>query len=446
MSADLHERTADAAWRWVLDQVRHDEHGPWVPTAVTDPPTEEPPSDRDGMHSGVAGLAHVLAEIRLARAWTAEESALADAITTRLRETVAETADTTYFDGLVSTIGALIALDADGAAGEAVARLGALAGADGWPQTIVGPPRVLPDARINDVTLGTGAVLLGALWAHRYAVPGARDLAEQAADVLLAEAEERATGLNWRFVPHRFQVVAGSDMPNFSHGLAGVAAALAAAGVTLDRPDLVDAGRRGAEHLVTLADTSGDGFTVPRQVPFPEDRDYDPVTYTWCHGPTGTSLLFLALDHAGVDDVAGEPPLSWHRRCLHSVRTSGIPERLHPGFWDNDGRCCGTAGVGDVLLDAWQRLGHDHDVAFALHLADTLVDRALVDEDRARWRFVEHRNPEPLLPPGVGWMQGTAGIAAFLFRCARVGRQGRAAEAVARMDTWWALDAPGQHT
>ena len=177
-------------------------------------------------------------------------------------------------------------------------------------------------------------------------------------------------------------------------------------------------------------------------VPFPEGRDLDldPVTYTWCHGPTGTSLLFLALDHADVDDVAGEPTLSWHRRCLHSVRTSGIPERLHPGFWDNDGRCCGTAGVGDVLLDAWQRLGHDDDLAFALHLADTLVDRALVDGDRACWRFVEHRNPEPLLPPGVGWMQGTAGIAAFLFRCARIGRQGRAAEAVARMDTWWALD------
>src|SRR5690349_24062395 len=24
------------------------------------------------------------------------------------------------------------------------------------------------------------------------------------------------------------------------------------------------------------------------------------------------------------------------------------------GFWDNDGRCCGTAGVGDILLDAAQ--------------------------------------------------------------------------------------------
>ena len=67
-------------------------------------------------------------------------------------------------------------------------------------------------------------------------------------------------------------------------------------------------------------------------------------------------------------------------------------------------------------------------------------ERGFADLTGACRRFVEPRNPDPLLPPGVGWMQGTAGIAAFLFRCARVDRQGRAAEAVARMDTRWALD------
>jgi hypothetical protein len=36
-------------------------------------------------------------------------------------------------------------------------------------------------------------------------------------------------------------------------------------------------------------------------------------------------------------------------------------------------------------------------------------------------------------------MQGAAGIVAFLFRVSRVLRDGRAAKAVARMDSWWAL-------
>jgi lantibiotic modifying enzyme len=189
---------------------------------------------------------------------------------------------------------------------------------------------------------------------------------------------------------------------------------------------------------VTLGNTDGQGFVVPHYIPSGV-TDEDEVTYTWCHGATGTSLLFLALDRAGVQDVAGRTPGSWHRRCLHSVRTSGLPTRIRPGFWDNDGRCCGTAGVGDVFLDSWQRAGDDMDLDFALQLADALSDRAVLEGPHACWRFVEHRAPEPLLPPGVGWMQGAAGISAFLFRVSRILQDGPEADAVTRMDTWWAL-------
>jgi hypothetical protein len=150
---------------------------------------------------------------------------------------------------------------------------------------------------------------------------------------------------------------------------------------------------------------SDGGFAVPRRIP--HKPDIDEYTWNWCHGPAGTLALFEALDAAGVADVAGEPPAAWVARCVHSLRTCGIPERRYPGFWDNDGRCCGTAGVGAAVLP------HDRD--FALALADDLVARAYVEGDRSYWRFVEHRNDEPLLPPGVGWMQGAAGIAGFLF-------------------------------
>jgi lantibiotic modifying enzyme len=230
-------------------------------------------------------------------------------------------------------------------------------------------------------------------------------------------------------------------MPNLSHGLAGVATTLAIAGAELGRSDLIAAARSGAEHLVTLTVSDDQGFVVPRLVPIKEDSDLDPVTYNWCHGPAGTSLLFAALEHASVDQVAGEPPLSWRRRCSHSVRFSGLPERLYPGFWDNDGRCCGTTGVADVLLDSWQSTGDRVDLEFALRLADTLVDRAVHDGKYAYWQFIEHREEVPLLPPGVGWMQGAAGIAAYLFRTARVVHQGRAAAPALRMENWWAVQA-----
>lgn len=426
---------AEAAWRWVLDQVRWDD-GPWVPVSVTDPEAMSPANDRDGMHSGVGGLALGLAEVRRTRSWTEEEQHLAAGVAERIRSRIAESQDCTYFDGLVSDIGTLLALDEPGAEA-AVARLAGLATPDGWPQVVVEPPKYLPDARLNDLTLGTAGVLLGALWAHRSGVAGARELAGLAADVLLAEAEPAPAGVTWPFVPRRFLTGPELVMPNLSHGVAGVAAALALAGAELERPDLVEVARSGAEHLVSLGDTGGHGFVVPRGIPTPPG--FDDVTYTWCHGPTGTSLLFPALEQAGVDDIAGEAPSSWQRRCLHSVRTSGLPARLHPGFWDNDGRCCGTAGVGDVFLDAWHRSGDPDDLAFARRLADALTERAMVAGPHACWRFLEHRAEEPLLPPGVGWMQGAAGIAAFLFHLDRVEREGSAAQAVPRMDNWWAV-------
>lgn len=427
---DLGER----AWAWVLTQVRSSEEGLWL----TDHPGEQAPGEfAYGMHSGIGGLSHVMAELRLTRPLTSAELDLGRGIAETVVRRIPEGTSADYFDGLVSTIGILTALSAPGA-DLAVSRLLELATPDGWAVTWMEPPKAAEDGRCNDATLGTGAVLLGALWALRYDVAGAAELADHAIDILLAEREQRGGHAYWPFIPLRF-LLTGEDvqMPNWSHGQAGIAASLAAAGIALDRPELVDLATSGAEHLLTLADTSDGGLRVPHRIP--GMPDLDTFTYSWCHGPTGTSLLFAALDRAEVPAVGGTPPGELERACLHSLRVSGIPARLYPGFWDNDGRCCGTAGVGDVVLNAWQRYGHPVDLDFAVTLGDALVERAVRDGDHVFWRFIEHRNEDPVLPPGPGWMQGAAGIAAYLLRLARVLDKGRESEAVARMDTWWAI-------
>jgi hypothetical protein len=298
----------------------------------------------------------------------------------------------------------------------------------------------MAEGRCTDATLGTASVLLGALWALRHHVPGANDLALLAVEILLAEQEKRDGGTYWPFIPRRF-LLTGEDvmMPNWSHGQAGIAASMAAAGMVLGRVELVRVATSGAEYLLTLADRSDGGLRLPHRIP--GKLGLDTFTYSWCHGPTGTSQLFAALDRAGVAAVSGATPAELELACLHSLRVSGIPTRIYPGFWDNDGRCCGTAGAGDVVLNAWQRHGRDDDLAFAVALGDALVGRAIDYGVQAFWRFVEHRNADPLLPPGPGWMQGAAGIVTYLFRLARVLEQGREADAVARMDTWWAIPA-----
>ena len=431
MSKDQYGEVAEAAWGWVLEQVQWDDDGPWIPESAGG---EKPTEYLEGMHSGIGGLAHVLAEIKLTRPWTADERRLAAAIADRIRTSITGEKSITYFDGLTSAIGVLSALDEPGSA-TAVERADVIATGNGWQETFLQTEKYLPDAVANDVTLGTASALLGSVWALRNGVP-ARPLADRAVELLLAEQEDLPTGLNWQFVSTRFLEGEPFQMPNFSHGLAGIAAALAVAGVELKRPELTDAARRGAEHLITLGTTDSLGFRVPRAIPWAE-RHGDEYTFNWCHGGAGTALLFSALEYAGIDQVAGDSPSTWHRRCLDGVRYSGIPERLHPGFWDNDGRCCGTAGVGDAFLDAWHRDGAEADLEFAVRLADTLLGHAHRDGDRAYWRFIEYRNDDPLLPPGVGWMQGAAGIAAYLFRVERV--LGGSQDAVERMDNWWSL-------
>lgn len=422
----------EAAWGWVLRQVQWDNDGPWVPEAAGG---NKPTEYLNSMHNGIGGLAHTLAEIRLSRPWTADEQHLASALADRIRAAIPVEDSITYFDGLVSSIGVLTALGETGSAA-AVERALEIATDAGWHESFLeSEEKYHPGAVANDATLGTGGALMGALWALRHGVD-ARPLADRAVELLLAEQEEAPTGLNWLFIPRRYMLNPPIEMPNFSHGLAGIAAVLATAGVELQRPELVTAAQRGAEHLVSIGINDDKGFRVARVIPWSE-RHGDEYTYNWCHGGAGTALLFSALEYAGVEQVAGESPTTWRRRCLDGVRYSGIPERLYPGFWDNDGRCCGTAGVGEAFLDAWLRDGDKQDLEFAIQLGDTLLDRAYREGDDVYWRFIEHRNDDPLLAPGIGWMQGAAGIAAYLFRLERV--LGGDQLAVERMDNWWAL-------
>ena len=422
----------ESAWSWVLGQVRGDD-GPWFPAEI--PAQGEvdgtPHEARDTVQHGIGGLALVLAEIGLARPWTGEESALAAGIGRRIAATALTRSEPSLFFGLAGDVTALRLLG-PGTEEVALGRLLDLTTPAGWPSVVTRHA----GTAVHDLFLGSAGVVLAGAWVGS---PAGDAVAAAGADALLAVAEETTAGLDWLPAPawHR-------RLPNYSHGTAGIATALAVAGHRLGRTDLIDAARRGAEHLLSIGDLSGGGFTLPHYIPH-GDSDEDPVTYSWCHGPAGTSYLFAALTDAGVEEVGGREVAELHRRCLHAVMTSGAPERLRPGFWDNDGRCCGTAGVGDVFLDAVQSADDvrraEELLAFARVLGDALVERAVRDEDGARWQFLEHRVDPPLLDPMTGWMQGAAGIAAFLLRLARVTEQGPGAAVVDRSDQWWAVPA-----
>lgn len=432
-AAEGYRELGEAAWAWVVRQVQ-DDAGPWLPEQV---PGEGPPArpgpDRDSLYAGIAGLAPVLAEIRQYRALTGAEQALAARLVARLLAMVPTRTEPSLYDGLAGDVTALKLL-APGSEQAALARLAELATPRGWNTSLeLEPGSVAP---VTDLVQGSAGIVLAAVWAGGAPSQG---IAEAGGQALLRAADHLEDGLDWKMLPGY-----PSSTPNYSHGTAGVATALAVAGQALGRPDFVAAAGRGAEHLLAVGTLDETGFVIPHTLPF-STRDVDPVTYNWCHGPAGTSQLFAALAAAGVDTVAGRP-VSWLRqRCLDAILASGVPERIRPGFWDNDGRCCGTAGVADILLDAAQDCAGAARAGWLLQaartMADALVGRAIHDQDGAYWRFTEHRQKPPLLPPGTSWMQGAAGIAAFLLRMARVAEDGLTAPVVDRPDQWWAVPA-----
>jgi lantibiotic modifying enzyme len=430
--SEVYRELGEAAWAWVLGQVR-EEDGPWLPEVVPDDGPGEPGEDRDSLYAGIAGLAPVLAEISQHRAVSGAEQVLATGIVARLSAMAQTRTEASLYDGLAGDVTALKLL-APGSERMALQRLAELMTPAGWTTALQTGPG--PAAPVTDLVGGAAGVVLAAIWAGG---AHARQIAAAGGEWLLRTADQAEGGLDWGMRPG-----SPSRSPNYSHGTAGIATALAVAGTALGRADFIAAARQGAQHLLAVGSLDDDGFTVPHTLPY-SSRDVDPVTYTWCHGPAGTSHLFAALARAGVDTVAGLRVTRLRRRCLHSILASGVPQRLRPGFWDNDGRCCGTAGVGDVLLDAAQDSTDQARAGPLLQaartMADALVERAISDEAGARWRFTEHRQDPPLLPPGTSWMQGAAGIAAFLLRLARVIQDGPATPVIDRPDQWWAVPA-----
>lgn len=259
---------------------------------------------------------------------------------------------------------------------------------------------------------GNAGIGLGALLA------GDPDLAVLAVEPYLRTAEQTAHGVHW---PHRTGVV--SRLHHVSHGTLGIALALARVGGATGRGDLLGLALSATADVVSRDSAGPDGFLAPHSTPQFLPDLIDPVSYGWCHGPAGDAQLFRTLR-----DVTSDP--AWTAladRCWHTVTHSGLPRRLRPGFWDNNGRCCGTAGV---LALACDRIAEQRDAFdFADVLVTDLTTRATRDREGARWSNVDFRSTPGDLEPRLGWAMGNAGIVRELLRYVRLARGGAPAYA-----------------
>ncbi|WP_181801029.1 lanthionine synthetase LanC family protein [Streptomyces shenzhenensis] len=256
---------------------------------------------------------------------------------------------------------------------------------------------------------GNAGIGLGAL------LSGDPDLAVLALEPYLRTAERTPAGVHW---PHRTGVEA--RLHHISHGTLGIVLALARVGDATGRADLVELALAGAADVVARDEAGPEGFLVRHSTPQFRPKLIEPFSYGWCHGPTGDAQVFRLLR-----DITADP--AWAAladRCWHTVTHSGLPQRLRPGFWDNNGRCCGTAGVlalaCDRIAEQAGQAGQQDTYDFAHVLVTDLTARAIRDGEGARWSNVEHRATPTDLEPQTGWAMGNAGIVRELLRFARL--------------------------
>jgi lantibiotic modifying enzyme len=258
----------------------------------------------------------------------------------------------------------------------------------------------------TDIISGSAGIGLTLLYAaRRLKDHAALDLALQAGLRLIELARPENGGLKWAMDP-KFPRL----MPNFSHGTAGVAYFLATLYQETRQKKFLDAALAGARYLLSIAATDGSICLIFHNEPFNKDIYY----LSWCHGPAGTARLFYRLfqvtgDHKWMD---------WVKKGARGILTSGIPEKKTPGFWNNVGQCCGSAGVVEFFL-ALHRVTHDPAyLAFARRVAADLLARATREgsgtTSTLKWIQAEHRLAPKQLAAQTGYMQGASGIAMCL--------------------------------
>ncbi|MDQ0993761.1 lanthionine synthetase LanC family protein [Streptomyces sp. V3I7] len=394
-TVDEGEALAAEALQWLVTVAREDGDG-GIGWAVRPSDEELEPM----LYNGTAGVVPVLLE-----AWRHfGDDAYADLAVRAARGLAAAVDgcedDSLYFGrtGMALVLRSVHEKLGDAAAGTAADRAlaGVRAGFDGtrWGE--------LFELMGGNAGIGLGALALGDA-----------GLAVRALEPYARTAEATAHGVQWEYRPG----VTGR-MHHVSHGTLGVAYALATVGAAAGRADLVDLARSAVADVVARDEAGPDGFLVAHSDPAHRPDVVARHNYGWCHGPAGDAQVFRQFR-----DLLGDPVWAvLADRCWHTVTGSGVPRRLRPGFWDNNGRCCGTAGVLALACDRLAEQGDDPE--FARLLVADLAARATRDADGARWSNVEHRATPSGLEPETGWAMGNAGIARELLRFVRVSRDG----------------------
>jgi hypothetical protein len=292
-----------------------------------------------------------------------------------------------------------------------------------WLVSREGPSTAPGWSDFNDVLFGDAGTALFLLAAtDALDRDDARARAIDAGHALIARARPEHGGLAWVL-----REGGDSNLPNFSHGAAGVGFLMARLYEETGEPAFLEAALGAATYLEAIS-RDGDGVHVPYGFDPPEWRDRHELG--WGHGVAGTARLHAQLARVSDDPRWGERL----RAAARAVLAADLPADLALD------RRFGLAGIADFMLDvasaeggaeAPGRSGRAADdavgvgrqlageaLAVARELADSILARADHDAPGLHWQQPRPSFMSDAGDPGAltGLLHGAAGYGLLMLR------------------------------
>lgn len=263
----------------------------------------------------------------------------------------------------------------------------------------------------NDVLAGTAGIGLALLYAfEQFGDSTFLHTAIRAGDDLLGEAEHSPEG------PTRWMrgTETALDLPNFSHGTAGVGFFMARLGAVSGLVRFTEAAHGAVAYLELIADRQQDLWLVPYGVP--NEGYASPHDIGWAHGPAGTARLYYELwAQTGDSGMLNRVDAS-----ARTVVASGIPgvsrdSTLWTGPFRIDRRF-GTSSAAAFLMDWGSAARSDIYLERAERIVENILGRATESEAGLFWRLPRYGFQGEGDAVFTGYFYGVAGQGLILLQ------------------------------
>ncbi|HYF29732.1 MAG TPA: lanthionine synthetase LanC family protein [Chitinophagaceae bacterium] len=262
--------------------------------------------------------------------------------------------------------------------------------------------------KYNDVLNGSAGTGLGLLYAaEKMKRPVTLSLAQQAGTQLLAKIvpDSPVNGTLYWYLHTERKI----NLPNFSHGTAGIGYFLARLYEKTGHKPFLDAAIRAASYLDLHASRTNGLLLLPYGIPnegYTSKHDLG-----WAHGNAGSARLFVQLSRITRNS-------NWRnltQECINTILKSGVPGKLDSVFGKDslqiDNRF-DLAGIANFLVDIYPHFKDKRIIEKAEEIAHYITGRAIITNNEMYWpvkqyAFMETPGKEAVF---TGYFYGNAGM------------------------------------